>query len=394
VEKMVEETLREVVEALAPLERAAGSPGEQEAAQWLAARLARAGAEARIEEEQFHPGYARELLPLSAMALVAGLAALRGRARFAAAAVGAAAAAAIADDVDNRRRVWRRLTVRPRTTWNVVTEAGDPEAANTLIVLAHHDAAPTGMVFDQTLQRAFAARFPQVVERTNTSPPMWWPVIGAPALMALGALTRRRGLVRAGIAGLLLHLVTGADIARGRIVPGANDNLSGTAALVALAERLRDEPVPGIRVVLASCGAEEVLQGGIHGFAARHFPSLSRERTWVLNLDSVGSPFLIMCEGEGTLRVEPYPGPEFRDRIADVARRAGIGLHRGVRARVSSDSVVPSRAGFPTAMLLSWDDQRLIPHYHLLTDTPEHLHYGTVASAVELCHAVAADLAA
>ena len=52
------------------------------------------------------------------------------------------------------------------------------------------------------------------------------------------------------------------------MVPGANDNLSAVAVLVAVAEALREEPVDGLRVVLASCGAEEVLQGGIHGFAA------------------------------------------------------------------------------------------------------------------------------
>ena len=61
-----------------------------------------------------------------------------------------------------------------------------------------------------------------------------------------------------------------ADIQRGAVVPGANDNLSAVAVLVAVAEALREEPAEGLRVVLASCGAEEVLQGGIHGFAARH----------------------------------------------------------------------------------------------------------------------------
>ena len=41
------ETLREVVEALAPLEREAGSEGEREAADWIAGRLAAAGARRR-----------------------------------------------------------------------------------------------------------------------------------------------------------------------------------------------------------------------------------------------------------------------------------------------------------------------------------------------------------
>ena len=51
-------TMREVVETLAPIERAAGEPGEQQAADWIVERLTSAGAHnARIEEEQFYAGY-------------------------------------------------------------------------------------------------------------------------------------------------------------------------------------------------------------------------------------------------------------------------------------------------------------------------------------------------
>ena len=42
--------------------------------------------------------------------------------------------------------------------------------------------------------------------------------------------------------------------------------------------------------MLVSCGAEEVLQGGIYGFAERHFPTCDRDRTWVLNLERSARP--------------------------------------------------------------------------------------------------------
>jgi hypothetical protein len=306
-----------------------------------------------------------------------------------------AAAVLIADDAANGKRPWRRLVTKPQPTWNVVGEVGDLDAQRTLVVLAHHDAAPTGRVFDQSLQRWLARTVPGVVARVNTSLPLWWPVAGAPALVALGALAGRRGVVAAGTVLGMLTGVAGAEIARSRVVPGANDNLSGVAALVALAERLREQPVEGIRVVLASCGAEEVLQGGIYGFAARHFPGLDPSRTWVLNFDSIGSPALVMVEGEGTFRMEDYPGPEFRDLIAQLAENAAVPLARGARARSSSDSVIPSRAGYPTAMLLSWEPEtKLVSNYHLPTDTPENLHYETVERAVVLTEAVARALAA
>jgi Peptidase family M28 len=388
------ELLREVVTKLAPLERRAGSPGEREAAGWLCARLQELGAPARVEEVPFRDGYAAQLLPLGAAGAAAGALALAGRARVPAAVVSALAAAAIADDAANGLRPWRRLITRPRATTNVVAEVGDPGADLTLVVLAHHDAAPTGRVFDQSFQRTVAKRFPGVVQRFNASLPLWWPIIAAPALVALGAAAGHRGLLAAGTAASVGTTALGADIARSEVVPGANDNLSGVAVLVALADRFRAEPLAGVRVMLASCGAEEVLQGGIYAFVDRHLRALDPARARVLNLDTIGSPRLVLLEGEGVLAVEDYPDPSFRALVAATAEDEGIPLVRGQRARTSTDSVIPSRAGYPTATLTSFEpDTKLLSNYHLPSDTPENLDFGTVADALRLTEALARRLA-
>jgi Zn-dependent M28 family amino/carboxypeptidase len=163
---------------------------------------------------------------------------------------------------------------------------------------------------------------------------------------------------------------------------------------VALAELLRAEPVPELRVLLVSCGAEEVLQGGIYGFVERHLRPLPPERTWVLNLDTIGSPELVMLEGEGTFGVEDYPEPGFRDLVAGAAAEIGVRLQRGIRSRTSTDSVIPSRAGYPTATLMSWDPHTRAPtDYHLMSDVPDNVRYERVADAVRLAHAVAVKLA-
>lgn len=389
----VGETLREVVERLAPLERRAGSPAEHEAADWIAERLTTAGAPARVEEAEFLDGYAPLIAKLSAIGAAAGVAGLARRGRLAAILGGVGAAAAIADDVSNGPRVARKATQQPQTTWNVVAEAGDPAAERTLVVMAHHDAAPTGAAFDQTLQRTMAKLAPGVFERVDTSLPLWWPVVAAPALSALGAATGRRSASLAGIALGALATASFADIARSPIVPGANDNLSAVAALVALAERLRAEPVPGVRVLLVSCGAEEVIQGGIYGFAERHFPQLDVERTWFLNYDTIGSPELVMIEGEGTMVMEDYHWRSFRDLIDRVAVREGLALRRGMRARSSTDAVIPSRARYPTATLVSFDRAKAMTNYHQMSDTPENLDYGTIERAVALTHALLGALA-
>jgi Zn-dependent M28 family amino/carboxypeptidase len=275
-----------------------------------------------------------------------------------------------------------------RPTWNVVAGLGDPDADQTLVVLAHHDAAPTGQIFDPRLQRWLARRFPGIVERIDTSLPLWWPVVGGPAAVSYGAARGRRAATVVGLVGCLGAIAAFADIARNRIVPGANDNLTGVAGLLGLAARLRDAPASGVRVLLVSCGSEETLQGGIHGFGARHFAELDRERTSFLNLETVGAPRLALLEGEGPFVMEDYTDRTFRDLVARAAERAGVRMRRGMRARTSTDSVIPSRAGFPTAMLTSFDRDKIIPNYHLMTDTPENVRYETVADAVAVTEAV------
>jgi hypothetical protein len=390
-----EATLREVVEALAPLERRAGEAGERRAAEWIAERLRTAGCGAEVQSEQFLDGYAEVMRSLSAVSLGAGMAALAvAPLRRLAGVAAAAVTAAIADDVSNGPRVFRRVSSKPRTTWNVVGECGAADAPRTLVVLAHHDAAPTGAIFDPTFQRWLGETFPGVVERIDTSFPLWWALLAAPLLVTSGALRGRRGQLAAGIAGSAVGVATFADIARSPIVPGANDNLSAVAVLVALAERLRAEPVAGLRVLLASCGAEEVIQGGIYGFARRHFPALDRERTWFLNLETVGSPKLVMLEGEGPVVMEDYHDRSFRDLVERAASQAGAPLQRGLRARNSTDAVLPSRAGYPTATLASVDRYKALSNYHLMSDNPENLDYRTVAHALTVTEAVARELAA
>ncbi len=386
--------LREVVTTLAPLEKRAGSAGEREAAEWLARQLTAAGALARVEDVEFRDGYARQLLPLGAAGTLMGALALSGRARVPAVVVGALAAAAIADDADNRLRVWRRLVTRPRTTTNVVAHAGDPDAERTLVVLAHHDAAPTGRIFDQSLQRPWLA-----AARADPAREHLAAALVADHRRARRGRARRRDRASWTARGrhrrLAGHGRAGRrrrpqpDRPRRQRQPLRRRGARGPGG--ASEGRAR----PGLRVILASCGAEEVLQGGIYAFVDDHLRSLDPSRTWVLNLDTVGSPQLVMVEGEGVLlRIEDYADPSFRDDVAAAAEQANVPLVRGQRARSSTDGVIPSRAGYPTALLTSFEpDTKLLSNYHLPSDTPENLDYGTVAEALTVTETLARRLA-
>ncbi len=400
--RSAEPTLREVVEALCEFERGPGSAGEEDAARWLAHRLARVGCEAHVEEASFHEGYADLVGLLAATGALGGMivrnARYRGSRRFGGT-LAALATALIADDISNGLRLARRA--RPaRHTQNVVALCGDRSAERTLVVLAHHDAAPTGLIFDDRLQRVLCDLAPGLFERIDTSLPIWWPVLGGPGAVALAAVLGpgagrwQRALLTAGTLVSTGAAVALADIARSPIVPGANDNASAVAVQVALAERLATVPLEGLRVLLVSCGAEEVIQGGIYSFAETHFPQLDRDQTWFLTLDTVGSPKLVMLEGEGPVVMEDYFDRGFRDLVARVADRVGAPIRRGMRARNSTDAVIPSRAGYPTATLASIDRYKALSNYHTINDTPENLDYRTVAQALLVTEAVARELAA
>jgi hypothetical protein len=377
---------REVIETLASRERGSASEGERWAAHWIADRLEAEGADAVVEEERVRPDTWRNLIVLSAAATLAGVAAARGR-RVLPALTAAATLAAFVDDIQNGLHLARRATVPEGTTWNVTAECGHRDAERTVVVLAHHDAAHSGLIFHQGPQRELWRRHPDLIERTDTAFPIWWPALAAHGLVAAGALTGRRGLARAGALMCALGTAAFVDIHSRAVVPGANDNLTAVACLVALARRLREEPIEGVRVLLVSAGSEESFQEGIRAWGRRHFDSLPRERTSFVTIEMVGSPELAMVEGEGPVWMEDYD-EGLRELTADCARAAGIRLRRRLRSRASTDTVIPMRAGYPTVVVGSVEPWKAPSNYHWPTDTPDRVNYDTVAEAIRLTEAL------
>lgn len=379
---LTEDELRARIARLAAIERPSASPGERRAAEAIAAELRESGAEARLEDERAHGTYWWPLGIATGVAALAGVTPWRVRAGV----VALTAAAAAIDDIRVGPRVLRSL-LRRRTTTNVVAEVGPRDAPRTVVLVAHHDAAHSGLVFHPELPRALARRFPGLLERANATPPTMWAAVAGPALAGLGALlglrrTRRAGtLLSAGFAAAL------ADIGMRPVVPGANDNLSGVAVLMSVARALRDEPVDGVRVILLSTGSEESLMEGMVGFGRRHFPALPTATTSFVCIDTVGSPHLLLLEGEGMLGVKDYP-PEFVALVRECADRVGVSLVLGLRFRNATDGLIALNAGYPSAMLGSVDRFKFPTDYHWPTDTPENVNYDSVADAARLCHAV------
>lgn len=388
--------LRADVEHLAPIERLPCSAGEREAAEWIAARLRDAGADAELEEDPVHGTYTTPLgLAAGAAAGAGALAVHVGGARLRALAtvVGAGATGLVVQDLAGGPRRWLRRALPQRTTTHVHAEVGDRAAPRTVVVHAHHDAARTSFLFDQTVPRLVVERLPGLAARIDRWPPMMVPVVAGPALVALGAALGRRGPLRAGTTLGLGTAVLMAHMRTRPVVPGANDNLTGVAVLLELARGLRDRPIPGLRVVLLSAGAEESNQDGMLAWAARHLPALPPRSTTFLCLDSVGSPDLTLLEGEGFLRMHEYPEAT-KALVADAAREAGVALQRGLRFTFATDGLVPLRRGYPCASVGSLNEHLVPTNYHMPADRPEGVHWRTVADAVRVSRGVLERVAA
>lgn len=379
--------LRERLEEFERIYRPSASDGERKAAEWVVERLAELGAEARIEAEPAHGTYWWPLGIGAALGALGGLAALRGR-RLLGAALGAIGAAGIADDFPPGKRRLRR-PLPQRTAYNVVCEIGPADAERTMIVVSHHDAAHSGLVFHPALPK-LADRL-GLIEGQDTSPALMAPVVGGPILAALGALTGSRLLAKLGVLLGVGSAAAMADIGMRKVVPGANDNGTGVVALLALARRLVDDPPENLRVILLSAGAEESFSEGIKAFGERHFPELPRESTFFLAVDSIGSPHLLVLRGEGFLKMHEY-SPRALELMDGLAEELGIWLYPNLRLHNGTDGLEPLAAGYETAALCGCTDLKNPANYHWPNDLAENVDFGTLADGVRLIEAAARRL--
>jgi hypothetical protein len=374
-----QEQLREWLEELEQIDRPSASEGEREAAEWIVERFGELGAEARIEAESAHGTYWWPLGLGAALGVLGGRLGLRGR-RLLGTLLGFAGAAGIAADFPPGKRPLRRL-LRKRTTYNVVCELGPTEAERTVVLIAHHDAAHSGLIFHPEIPK-IADRL-GLIEGKDTSPMLMAPVVAGPLLAGLGALTGRRRPAKLGALCSLGTVAAMADIGRREVVPGANDNGTGVIALLALAKRLVEEPTADVRVILLSVGSEESFSEGIKAFGERHFPRLPRESTFFLCLESLGSPHLLVLRGEGFLKMHEYP-PRALALMDELAEELGIWLYPNLRLHNGTDGLEPLAAGYETAALCACNELKQPAFYHWPNDVAANVEFETVADGIRL----------
>jgi hypothetical protein len=350
----------------------------------VASRFRDAGLEPEIEEFSFYPDYWNVWAAHAALALASAYIGLGGRRRGAFCAVLAALTALSFWGDASVRFHWLRSLFPARPSCNVLARLRNPRAQRVVLFCAHHDAARSGLVFHPSIRRRLAARASEGGDPFPIGRLPFLGLLGTVAGSAARALGFGHGVARvigwpgrAICAGVVLIM---ADMARSRVSPGASDNASGVAAVLALAGDFNGNAPDAAEVWFLSTGCEEGLAGGMKAFLQRHESELAGRNPLFVCLDALGDERLLYATAEGLVTRFAYH-PEaiaLAQRVTDEPEFRDVQV---LPAAYLTDAVVPTHYGFPAIFIGSQDRQYYQPTWHWATDVPEQVNMASVARA-------------
>jgi hypothetical protein len=356
--------------------RLAGSDAERRAANHLSSRLSKGlGREASTEPTQIWPRWPLVHL-VHALLAIAGSAVSVSNATVGTILVAAATVATIGE-VTGRLSLTSRVTGR-RASQNVVS----PESSTrpgTLVLTAHYDTGKGGAVYGRTATR-LSARTGLVV-----------PFVAALLLLLATTTAHLIGLDGTALkaiqfvptVALIVSLPLLADVLLSGPAPGANDNASGVATVLRLAERYGGGDLDHLDVHVLLTGAQEVGARGMQAWLKRHRKELHPQSTIVLNVDEVGS---------GTVRYATKEGPvvahrqhrqlkQLCDQIAREDADEGRYGAEPTTSRRPGDAYAARARGIP-AITISCAPA---PDHHRATDTPDRIDRAALDRAFGFC---------
>ncbi|WP_433334626.1 M28 family metallopeptidase [Spirillospora sp. CA-294931] len=362
---------------LAALDRRTTTPGERRSAELIAGRLREIGAdEVTVSSFRGPSSWAPAQLAYLGAGVALGL--VPGRL----ARVAALAVAGLYEAETSGRIAWaQRAAATGRGVSVSARLPAEGTAERTLVLLAHHDAAHTGLVWHPHAVALSRGR----ARRTGRALPSHGPALAGLVAMAIPS----RPVRRAARVLLALGAALMVESMRSPTTPGANDNASGVAAVLELARRLAAAPLPGTEVLVVFPGGEEVGNAGMRAWLRDVRPGLDPSTTLVVNLDAVGSA--------GDLAVSEREGLSTGFADDDVALALAAAGQEDVPLQVAgipnaTDAVLARHAGLRTISLLSLADG-WIGHLHRRTDTPDRVSARTLDDAVRLTERIARNWA-
>jgi Peptidase family M28 len=206
----------------------------------------------------------------------------------------------------------------------------------------------------------------------------------------LAALTRWPALSWLGIVLLVLHFIgwfTGVTADLGQYSPGANDNASAVGTVLALAERIKSQPLVNTEIWLAFTGCEETSGDGMLSFLKEYGPTIKDALFLDFEMVGIGDSVSYLRQ-EGNMRPLTIP-PDVETFIKDVGQKHGLLLTQAPLVGGATECSILWRRGYKAVCLLAHrKGANLLPEWHRLTDTVDHLQ----VSSLERVHGLAWDI--
>lgn len=382
--------VREEIEELAAFEgRGPGTDAERRAAGHLSDRLEAMGREVEVESIEVWPRW-----PLTYAIYV--LLAIAGSVISVTVPVVGALLVLIAViltflDAIGMAITMRRLLGR-RSSQNVISRE-DGDKPGDLYLVAHYDTGRDGLVFNAKLQERRAALSARL--KRNIGPLQ--PVFVSMVVVLICVLIRLPGISNTILTViqfvftvvLIVALPMLLDTMLAKPVPGANDNASGVATAMALAERFGGQ-LEYFDVHLLFTGSQEALSLGMRSFLKKRKGDIDAARSVFLNLDEVGRGTVRFTLKEGLLLpIESHEqlvtlceelvedqepdDDDDDDSDGDDDDDDDRPVIRGMVARTTSDGYAARSAGFPAITITCKGRLDYTPGHHQRSDQPDRI---------------------
>jgi hypothetical protein len=191
----------------------------------------------------------------------------------------------------------------------------------------------------------------------------------------LAALTNWQVFAWIGLILALFHFLgwfTGVTADLGRYSPGANDNASSVGTLLALAERLKAQPLQNTELWLAFTGCEETSGDGTLALIKDHGASLKDALFVDFEMVGIGDQISYIRE-EGNLNRLTIP-PEVESLVREVGQPFGIRPASTPLVGASTECSILLKHGFKAVCFIAHHQgSTILPEWHRLTDTPDRL---------------------
>ena len=279
-------------------------------------------------------------------------------------------------DASGLFRPLRRLTGR-RASQNVFSPEGEDRDGQ-IVLVAHLDTSRAGAVFGRGLQERLAV----LGDRLRRPIGPFVPFMAALLMLLLCCSIRmlgQQGNVLTAVqliptVGLMVAVVALLDVALSNPVPGANDNASGVATVLRLAERFGGK-LDHFAVWVLITGSQEPFGLGMKAFLDRHKGDLDRERTVFVNIDEVGAGTVRYGQREGmVLPGRSHPQLfEISQQIAADDGEDGAFAAKPLSLRTSTDASVARSAGYPAITVACRNAVGCAPRHHQADDTAANI---------------------